>query len=406
MPTYNERENIVHMVEVLFKEEFPKIKNHEMHLLIVDDNSPDGTGELAEKEAVKYKNLHLLTGKKQGLGWAYIRGMRYAMGKLNAGAVIEMDADFQHNPADLLRFAEAMDKGADVVIGARYIPGGSVPKEWQFYRKFLSFGGNLFIRIILLQPQLHDLTTGFRLTKTDVLKKVDLEDLLGKEAFAYKLHLTMELKHMGAKIVEIPIAFLPRKREKSKLRTKEIFDSFLLAVRLRVKYSERFFKFAAVGGIGFLINAIGLEVLRRMEVTVFISEYFRSISFPIHIFFEPSAWAAALAGEIAIFSNFNLDNLWTFRDVRVRASRNPIHYLAKFLEFNLTSIGAIIIQFLVVGLGVILFEDTTSTRMVFLVIAVGALIVPYNYTIYNIFIWKRWHWKNIPWIGWFRRLTS
>lgn len=406
MPTYKERENIGRMIDVLFKEEFPRITKHEMHLLVVDDNSPDGTGEIVQEAFKKYKKLHLLSGNRQGLGWAYIRGMRYAMDKLKADAVMEMDADFQHNPEDVHRLVEAYDNGADVVIGSRYTKGGSVPKEWEFFRKFISWSGNMFARVMLFLPQLHDLTTGFRLTRTSFLKKIDLESLLAKESFAYKMDLTFRLYKMKAKIVEVPIAFLPRKKEVSKFSTKETIVTLKVVTLLRLRASERFFKFATVGGIGFMINAIGLEAFRRMEITVFISEYFRSINFPIHIFAQPSAWAAAFAGEVAIFSNFNLDNLWTFRDVRVRASRNPFRYFIKFLQFNLTSVGAIIIQFLVVGLGVILFEDTTLVRMIFLVIAVGALIVPYNYTIYNIFIWKRWSWKSIPWIGWIQRLAK
>lgn len=398
MPTYNERENIGRMIDVLFEEEFLKISQHEMHLLVVDDNSPDGTGNIVKEKQSKFKNLHLLEGEKQGLGFAYIRGMKYAMQKLAADAVMEMDADFQHNPADVKRLIEKMDEGADVVIGARYIKGGSVPREWAFYRKFLSWGGNLFVRAVLLQRHLHDLTTGFRLTKTKFLKQVELDSLLGKKAFAYKMHLTMELLRLGANIVEIPIAFLPRKREKSKLRLRETLDTFLLVVVLRIKYSIRFFKFATVGTIGFIINATTLELFRRMGWTQMIASYFLSINFPIGVFYQPSAWAAAAAAEVAIFSNFNLDNYWTFRDVRVRASRNLLRYALKFLQFNLTSAGAVIIQFLVVGLGVILFGDTRIVRITFLIIAVVALIIPYNYTIYNLFIWKRW--RDIPWLRW------
>ncbi len=399
MPTYNERQNIEQMIEVLFKEEFPKINGHEMHLLIVDGNSPDGTGEAAKKGESKYENLHLLTEKgKRGLGWAYIDGMKYAIGELRADAVIEMDADFQHNPQDIKRLLEAMDAGADVVIGARYIKGGSVPKEWELYRKILSWGGNLFARTVLLQRNLHDLTTGFRLTKTKFLKQVDLDNLLGKKAFAYKMHLTMELQRLEAKIVEIPIAFLPRKKEKSKLRFKETIDSLFLVLVLRVKYSIRFFKFAVVGGIGFIINATMLEVFRNMDWTMSISNYFLFNNFPAGIFHQPSAWAAAASAELSIFSNYNLDNYWTFSDVRVKARKNPFNYFLKFLQFNLTSIGAVIIQFLVIGLGVIIFGDTRFVRIGFLVIAVGALIIPYNYTIYNLFIWKRW--SDIPWLRW------
>ena len=399
MPTYNERENIGRMVDVLGKVEFPKIKNHDMHLLVVDGNSPDGSGDLVKTAEKKNRNVHLLTEKqKRGLGWAYIDGMKYAISELKADAVIEMDADFQHDPADIRRLVAAMDEGADVVIGARYIKGGSVPKEWELYRKILSWGGNIFARTVLFQRNLHDLTTGFRLTKTKFLKQVALDDLLGKKAFAYKMHLTMELSKLGAKIVEIPIAFLPRKREKSKLRFKETIDSLFLVLVLRVKYSIRFFKFAVVGAIGFAINAIMLEVFRGMDWTVEISNYFLFNNFPIGIFHQPAAWAAAVAAEVAIFSNYNLDNYWTFRDVRVRVRRNPLAYFLKFLQFNLTSIGAVIIQFLVIGFGVISFGDTRQVRISFLIIAVVLLIIPYNYTIYNLFIWKRWN--NIPWLRW------
>ena len=330
--------------------------------------------------------------------------MKYAIGKLGADAVIEMDADFQHNPADVKRLVGAMDDGGDVVIGARYIKGGSVPKEWALYRKLLSWGGNIFARVVLLQRNLHDLTTGFRLTKTKFLKDVALDNLLGKKAFAYKMHLTMELLRLGAKIVEVPIAFLPRKKEKSKFSMKETIDTLRLVVVLRIKYSIRFFKFAVVGGIGFTINAVMLEVFRGMNWTTTVSNYFLLNNFPIGIFHQPAAWAAAAAAEIAIFSNYNLDNYWTFKDVRVRARKNPFSYFAKLIQFNLTSIGAVIIQFSVIGLGVILFGDIRLVRISFLVFAVGALIIPYNYTVYNLFIWKRW--KNILWLNWLQGKNS
>lgn len=396
MPTYNERENIGRMVDVLFGEEFPKIENHEMHLLVVDDNSPDGTAKIVKEKQSKFNNLHLLTGEKQGLGFAYIRGMKHAMQKLAADVVIEMDADFQHNPADVKRLVAAMDERADVVIGARYIPGGSVPKEWAIYRKFLSWGGNIFIRLVLAKPQLHDLTTGFRLTKTAFLSKVNLDDLLGKKNFAYKMHLTMELLRFGARIAEIPIAFLPRRKEKSKFSLNETIASLALVLILRAKYSARFLKFGTVGFIGFVINATMLELFRRAGFTVSLASFFDSINFPIGIFSQPSAWAAAAAAEVAIFSNFNLDNLWTFRDVRI-TPLSP-RYFIKFFQFNLTSIGAVIIEFLVIGLGVMFFGDTRLVRQISLVVAVGAFILPYNYTMYNVIIWKRWRVPGLRWL--------
>ena len=179
MPAYNEAENIGPMIEELFGKEFPQIKSVEMHLLVVDDFSPDGTGDIVKKYQSKYPNLHLLQKQKEGLGWAYIRGMQYAMFKLGADAVMEMDADFQHPPRFVKDMVAAYLNGADYVIGSRYIKGGSIPKEWAFSRKFVSYFGNLFIRLALLKPKIHDLTTGFRLTRVKgVLDQIVLVHLM------------------------------------------------------------------------------------------------------------------------------------------------------------------------------------------------------------------------------------
>jgi len=156
-PTYNEKENIEKMIPVLEEEVFPKIKNHEMALLIPDDNSPDGTAEVVTSFMKKWKNIYLLRGEKNGLGEAYIRGMKYAMDELKADAVIEFDADFQHDPHDIPRLIAELDNGADYVIGSRYIPGGSIPKEWGFDRKILSIFGSLFTRIVWLKFSIHDM---------------------------------------------------------------------------------------------------------------------------------------------------------------------------------------------------------------------------------------------------------
>ena len=219
-PTYNEKVNIEKIIPVLEEEVFPKVKNYEVLLLIADDNSPDGTGNIVKSFQKKYKNIHLLEGQKKGLGAAYVRAMRYASKELKADAVIEFDSDFQHDPHDIPRLIEAMDRGYDYVIGSRYIPGGKIPKEWGLHRKMMSFFGSLFARIVLLHPEIHDMTSGFKLTKTEFLDKMDLENLYSKY-YAYKIQMLYDAVKIGAKVTEVPIVFYERTHGSSKISTKD-----------------------------------------------------------------------------------------------------------------------------------------------------------------------------------------
>lgn len=388
MPSYNEADNIGRMIKALFKDEFPKIKNAEMHLLVVDDNSPDGTGDLVKKEMKEYKNLHLLQGQKKGLGWAYVRGMRYAMDKLGADAIIEMDADFQHPPRFVKPMVEAYLNGADYVIGSRYIKGGSVPKEWALSRKAVSFFGNLFIRLVLLKPSIHDLTTGFRLAKVKgVLDKIDLEHLMELERFAYKVDLLYQCMKNAKKTVEVPLEFAARTEDKSKFNPKEMISTFKVAIILGIKDKARFFKFAIVGFAGYLVNAISLEIFSGLGFVSALAHFF---SFTQGGFFtfasESAAWAAALAAEVSIVNNFTWNNLWTFKEKKIT---KPLAVVRKFLEFNLTSFGAIVIQFIVIGFMAAAFGDTRLIRQLGILVSMP-LVLSFNYTMYNLIIWKTW----------------
>src|SRR3972149_5503263 len=261
MPAYKEAENIGPMVDELFEEEFPKITGAEMHLLIVNDlpadGSPDdGTGSIVRDKMEGHKNLHILEGKKQGLGWAYIRGFKYAVGEIGADAVMEMDADFQHPPRFVRPMVEAYLDGADYAIGSRYIKGGSVPKEWAMFRKAISYFGNLFIRIVLVKPKIHDLTTGFRLTRVKgVLEKIDLDHLMEPHLFAHKVDLLYQSIKNAKKVVEVPLEFAPRTKEKSKFNPKEMIATFKVAIILGIKDKQKFIKFGTVGFVGYLVNA-------------------------------------------------------------------------------------------------------------------------------------------------------
>jgi len=307
---------------------------------------------------------------KPGLGWAYVKGMQYAATELKADAVMEMDADFQHPPRFVKPMVEAYLAGADYCIGSRYIKGGSVPKEWAASRKAVSFFGNLYIRLVLLNFKIHDLTTGFRLTRIKgVLDKIDLEKLRDLDRFAYKVDLLYQSLKNSKKTVEVPLEFASRTKEKSKFNWKEMIATFTLATILGIKDKQRFIKFGTVGFVGYLINAITLKILTTAGSPNWI------------------AWSVPV--ELSIISNFILNNVWTFKTEKITGVGAVIK---KFLTFNGTSLGALLIQ-TVAGI----ISDRilgTGARQITLPFIIVFLVLPFNYLMYNLVIWKTW---KLPW---------
>ena len=400
MPTYNEADNIGKMIDELVGIEFPKIRQADMHLLVVDSNSPDGTGKIVDKKMKEYKRVHLLSKDKGGLGADYIAGFKYSIEKLNADAVMEMDADFQHPPRFVKDMVAAYLGGADYVIGSRYIPGGSIPKRWSLGRKFVSMFGNLFIQLVWLNFKIHDMTTGFRLTKVKgVMDKIDLDKIREQKRFAYKVDLLYQSVKNAKKVIEVPLEFAPRVLEESKFNFNETISTFKLALIIGIEDKIRFIKFGIVGFIGFIVNAVGIEVFRRMAFTTSLSEVSAGFSgVPVlQVLTTPSSWSAALGAELAIISNFTLNNIWTFAEKKIT---HPGLLFWKFFQFNLTSLGAIVIQFLVIGSTTLTFGDTAVVRQLSLVFSIVFLIIPYNYTMYNLFIWKTWSLRKlVPFIA-------
>jgi len=373
MPAFNEAENIAPMIEELCGKEFPKIKGAEMHLLVVDANSPDGTGKIVKEKQDKYENLHLLQKEKGGLGADYIAGFKYATSELHADAVMEMDADFQHPPRFVKPMVEAYLDGAEYVIGSRYILGGSVPSEWPIFRKAVSYFGNLFIRIVLLKPKLHDLTTGFRLTKVKgVLDKIDLDNIMEPKRFAYKVDLLYQSIKNAKVVKEVPLEFAPRTKEQSKFDTKEMISTFRVAIILGIKDKQRFIKFGIVGFAGYIVNAVFLAIFTNLNFV--------------------SALAWGLSTEFAIINNFVFNNIWTFKTEKITGVKA---LFKKFLQFNGTSIGALVIQTVFGGLSDWLFG--IQYRQLALPFIIVFLVLPYNYFMYNAVIWKTW--KKLPFIG-------
>ena len=304
--------------------------------------------------------------------------MKYAMEKMRADAVMEFDSDFQHDPHDIPRLIKAMDNGADYVVGSRYIPGGSIPKQWGLDRKILSVFGNLFTRLVWLNFKIHDMTSGFKLTKTEFLKKVDLDHLLSY-SFAYKMQIMHDIIRLKARVKEVPIVFYEREAGKSKIDVQDQFESFYVIVRLGISDRKRFIQFLLVGGTGFVLQFITVYVVILFGLKQFI--------------------AAMIGGEIAILWNFYANNMWTFKDTRSIQAQGGI--IRRLLKFNFASLASIGIQGLVVyiavrllGEKIKLFGIVFHTSIAILFPTIILLVIPMNYVIYNKFIWKTHHLKK------------
>ncbi len=385
IPTYNERDNVQKLVPLLF-EQFEKVTNWDMGVLVVDDTSPDKTYDVVKQMQKEYKKLHLLVNpKKAGLGGAYLKGMAEAFNNLKAEVVFEFDADLSHDPTKIPAFMKAIDAGADMVVGSRYIKGGGIPSNWGLHRKLMSIVGNLITQIALTNFSIKDWTGGFRAFRkkvyTSVVGKITSKETLG---YTFQIGFLNEVVRLKFKVVEIPFHFVDRSMGESKLPLSYMQDTLLYLFRVRMTdlMKSRIFKFLVVGGVGTLIQLTTLQLFRSLlpEISV--------------LFLTKFILATFLSIEIAIASNFLLNNSWTFADKKLEKSK----MLGKFLQFNVTSSGSILIQLVVNSLGekFIGIKDLFTVPVVGIVFDTGlafamtGIIIGlfWNFFAYNKFIWK------------------
>jgi cellulose synthase/poly-beta-1,6-N-acetylglucosamine synthase-like glycosyltransferase len=222
LPTYNEKDNIEKLLAAIFDQQ-KYLYNIELHVLVVDDSSPDGTGALTKTLITKYPRLHLLQGKKQGLGLAYIRGFKYVLHHMNADVVFEMDADFSHDPNDIPGFIMAINDGNNFVIGSRYVEDGSIPKTWSFLRKLNSKLGNIFAIHVAGIKKVKDCTSGYRAIRTSLLKKINLNNLNAK-GYSFQINLLHNAIKKRGVINEIPIKFTDRIYGNSKIKITDVAE--------------------------------------------------------------------------------------------------------------------------------------------------------------------------------------
>jgi dolichol-phosphate mannosyltransferase len=358
LPTYNEAKNVSVLIPQIFDQQ-SQIQSHHLIVIVVDGKSPDGTGKVVKSLQKRYLYLHLLEDRDNGLGEAYIKGMKYAIDNFDADVIIQMDADLQHDPKMLPIFLTLYQFGFTLVVGSRYVQGGQTP-EFTFYRKFLSGLGNFLVRLFSGVPRIHDCTSGFRCIKSELIEKCDFSDM-SVRGYSFQSSLLYELLRNGAKILEIPIIFGARIYGTSKLAFRDQIEFLANLFRIRFHKSREFLKFCIVGTSGVFVN-MGLLILFTRMFGLLIE------------------YASPIAIELSIISNFVLNNIWTFRTRLVKTS-----LLKRLLRFHIVAFSAGIVNYIILlslhyGLG---FMDIIAN-----LIGIAAA------TIVNYVLNSRWTWKK------------
>lgn len=369
IPTYNEVENVKKLIPLIF-DEVKNNSNWDIHTLIVDSHSNDGTEEAILKLVDTYPKLHLLRMAKEGLGRAYIEGFKTAIEKLNPYLLFEMDADLSHNPKDIPRFLNEVEKGADFVVGSRYMKGGSIPKNWGLHRKFLSIFANLIIKLGFMKLGVTEWTNGYRAIKSWMVKAA-FDHVRNYSGYVFQVaSLDFALKN-SAVVKEIPVHFEDRTSGISKINALQ----YSMNTILYVLFHSSFIKFVIVGLLGFTVD--------------FSFAYFFINSLHLH-----KGVSNMMSAEVAIICNFLLNNFWSFRHKKIDGG--IFAYVKKFLRFNLVSSGAIIIQGVGITITLKIFGDKTihiaefglSSWILYKILLIAFIVIPYSYILYNKFIWK------------------
>jgi dolichol-phosphate mannosyltransferase len=317
VPTYNEAENITPLLRQLLAVA-DGMSDVRATVLVVDDESPDGTAEIVSQIQQEDERVLLLSGPKRGLGSAYTRAMDYVLKTLDVDAIVQMDADFSHAPTDLPRLLEGL-ADADVVIGSRYVPGGEIDARWSVSRRLLSRFGNLFARLVAGIYRVRDCTAGFKAIRVSALREA-FPLRFRVQGYVFQVALLHHLMISGARIKEVPIRFLDRSHGKTKLGRRDIAEFLVHVWWLRLLSRKTFVKFAFTGLSGVVVNLSSFQSMLWLGWNSYLS--------------------SLLAIELSIVTNFLLNNYWTFRHRNIRARKR-----VRGLKFNLVSLVTLAISF-------------------------------------------------------------
>lgn len=360
IPTYNEAAGIAQTLHAVFNAT-SALQGYEVHVLVFDSASTDTTQSIVKVLQTTYPNVHLKTeSAKSGLGSAYLQAMRYALTDMNADIVFEFDADLSHKPDYIAPMLKQL-KTCDVVLGSRYVKGGSIPANWGWHRKVLSVLGNQVARVILTRNY-KDFTSGFRATRRCALLAVLPKRFLSDQ-YAYKLELLWLLHKNKSRIVEYPIEFVDREKGLSKLPANSIIDSLRVVLVLRFFKLRHYMKMCLVGVTGMSVQFIVYNVAR---------------------YYVSPFYAAQLAVTVAIVNNFMLNSRFTFKKRQSLSKRNR---LKSFSVFVFYSISMIYFQsyWLQWGVKLIGAGAVKENLLVIMGMVIGSFL---NYFIYSRVVWR------------------
>ena len=358
VPTYNEAPN----VEPLLRRLTGLYAEPDTAFLIVDDESPDGTARLVRAFAASHGRVHLLEGPRRGLGRAYVRGMSHALETLGADVIVQMDADFSHDPADARRLLGRLRDGADVAIGSRYTAGGRLDSDWPAGRRLLSRWGNRLARWIAGVRGVRDCTSGFKAIRAEALRAAKVADI-GARGHAFQVVLLHRLLAAGARVVEEPILFRDRAHGKTKLGMGGILEFFWGVWRLRLARHRVLVRYGLTGLAGVLVNLGSLQILLELGLHKLL--------------------ASPIAIELSIVSNFLMNNYWTFAD-RVMTGRKRI----RGLKFHIVALATLALSYATfVGLSMLLPRVQPVPLQ-------ACAILPA--TLFNYLVNSRWTFRETP----------
>ncbi len=387
IPTYNERENIEEVIKKVLKES-RNLPDIDLHVLISDSHSPDGTAEIVKKLSQTNPRIHYLDVKERGLGVGIVKGHRFAKDRLKADIFAQMDGDLSHDPSTLPKMVEYIRQGYDLVNGSRLMRGGQNLLGW--HRRLFSRGSALVCKLSWGTLKISEYTNSYRVFTKKLLEKIDFSKIPWKaQTYIIQPAFLYAAIETGAKIKEVPIKFEDRKKGYSKAKIiSYTFDVIKFAVKVRLKKSKTFIKFLMVGTASYFINALSLGLLYRGAI------YSKQIlakpllSFVSDISSAPKFYfltldrlfiASIISIELSIIFNFILHENWTFK---TRSHKGLAVF--RLLKFNFSSIASPIIQ---------LVSILTFARVLNLNeqigLAVGVAIGLFaNYFINILWIWK------------------